>query len=248
MRPDESIIKYCQAITSYKEVEWLADKKNKEAFINRGMKTNGYSPIDLMIQQTNQIFEQNQLVARPIEQFRKLYPEIEFDSFKEQAQKIKTNYNSLVRNRIELEEKQKKSEGPYLIITSPISGKQLEITNLTKFDAAKNPNFWKASNLSIRICSREPTTKISNALFAKAKFITSLGKEIDIPIGTISMKSMREYNLKPGMTIKQGKVKLFSGISNSMIDALKQQTLEYVESIRNNTPHNEKLQLAACNS
>ena len=114
LRPDESIIKYCQAITSYKEVEWLADKKNKEAFINRGMKTNGYSPIDLMIQQTNQVFEQNQLVARPIEQFRKLYPEIEFDSFKEKAQQIKTNYNSSVRNRIELEERQKIAEGPLL--------------------------------------------------------------------------------------------------------------------------------------
>ena len=245
LRPDESIIKYCQAITSYKEVEWLADKKNKEAFINRGMKTNGYSPIDLMIQQTNQIFEQNQLVARPIEQFRKLYPEIEFDSFKEKAQQIKTNYNSKVRNRIELEERQKIASGPLLKITSPNSGKQLEITNLIKFKAAKNSNFWKASELNIRICSREPTTKMPHPLFAQARFKTPSGKDIDIPIGTISMKSMREHNLKPGIIIEKGKVEFFSGISNNMIDALKQQTLEYVESIRESTPDNEKLQLAA---
>ncbi len=245
LRPDESIIKYCQAITSYKEVEWLADKKNKEAFINRGMKTNGCSPIDLMIQQTNQVFEQNQLVARPIEQFRSFYPQVEFNSFKEQAKQIKNSYNSLVRNRIELEERQRVAEGPYLIITSPVSVKQLEITNLIKFDGAKNHNFWKASELTIRISSREPTTKISHPLFAKARFTTSSGKDIDIPIGTISMKSMREHNLKPAMTIKQGKVELFSGISNSMIDALKQQTLEYVESIINSTPDNEKLQIAA---
>ena len=218
LRADESIIKYCQAITSYKEVEWLADKKNKEAFINRGMKTNGYSPIDLMIQQTNQIFEQNQLVARPIKQFRSFYPQVEFNSFKEQAKQIKNSYNSLVRNRIELEERQKVAEGPYLIITSPVSGKQLEITNLIKFDGAKNHNFWKASELTIRISSREPTTKISHPLFAKARFTTSSGKDIDIPIGTISMKSMREHNLKPGMTIKQGKVELFSGISSQSLD------------------------------
>ncbi|MEO0843003.1 MAG: hypothetical protein AAF063_29450, partial [Cyanobacteria bacterium J06643_5] len=245
LRPDESIIKYCQAITSYKEVEWLADKKNKEAFINRGMKSNGYSPIDLMIQQTNQIFEQNQLVARPIEQFRKLYPQIEFDSFKEKAQQIKTNYNSKVRNLIELEERQKIASGPLLKITSPNSGKQLEITNLIKFKAAKNSNFWKASELNIRICSREPTTKMPHPLFAQARFKTPSGKDIDIPIGTISMKSMREHNLKPGIIIEKGKVEFFSGISNSMIDALKQQTLEYVESIRESTPDNEKLQLAA---
>ncbi|MGB3653425.1 MAG: hypothetical protein WBA41_19700 [Rivularia sp. (in: cyanobacteria)] len=245
LRPDDSIIEYCQTITGYKEVEWLADKKNKEAFINRGMKTNGHSTIDLMIVQTNQIFEQSQLTARPIEQFRKLYPQTEFNSFAEQAQQIKNSYNSLVRNRIELEEIQKKQSGPYLKITSPNSGKQLEITNLIKFDAAKNSTFWKASELSIRICSRKPTKKMPHLLFAQAKIKTSSAKEVDIPIGTISMKSMREHNLKPGIIIEKGKVEFFNGISDSLIDALKQQTLEYVESIRNSTPENEKLQLAA---
>ncbi|NJL80986.1 MAG: hypothetical protein HC917_23340 [Richelia sp. SM2_1_7] len=82
-------------------------------------------------------------------------------------------------------------------------------------------------------------------LFAQARFKTPSGKEVDIPIGTISMKSMREHNLKPGITIEKGQVEFFSGISDSVIDVLKQQTLEYVESIRDSTPENEKLQLAA---
>ncbi|MEO0844273.1 MAG: hypothetical protein AAF063_36195, partial [Cyanobacteria bacterium J06643_5] len=64
LRPDDNIIYYCQAVTGYKEVEWLADKKNPDAFTNRGMATNGLSPIDLMIQQTNLIFEENQITAR----------------------------------------------------------------------------------------------------------------------------------------------------------------------------------------
>ncbi|MEO1560977.1 MAG: hypothetical protein AAFS12_15575, partial [Cyanobacteria bacterium J06632_19] len=87
--------------------------------------------------------------------------------------------------------------------------------------------------------------KMPHPLFAQVRFKTPSGKDIDIPIGTISMKSMREHNLKPGIIIEKGKVEFFSGISNSMIDALKQQTLEYVESIRESTPDNEKLQLAA---
>ena len=110
---------------------------------------------------------------------------------------------------------------------------------------AKNLNFWKALELSIKICSRKPTQKMPHPLFAQARFKTPSGKDIDIPIGTISMKSMREHNLKPGIIIEKGKVEFFSGISNSMVDALKQQTLEYVESIRESTPDNEKLQLAA---
>jgi hypothetical protein len=88
LRPNNLIIQYCQAITGYKQVEWLADKKNPEAFINRGMKSNGYSPIDLMIQQTNQIFELNQIRARPIEQFRELYPGIEFSEYKLQIDSV----------------------------------------------------------------------------------------------------------------------------------------------------------------
>ncbi|MDJ0733556.1 MAG: hypothetical protein QNJ47_05610 [Nostocaceae cyanobacterium] len=246
LRPDDTIIRYCQSITGYKEVEWLADKKSKSAFINRGMKTNGYSPIDLMIQQTNEIFEQYQLVARPIEQFRKLYLGVDFtDEQKNQAQKIKGEYNSLVKQRITLESRQKLESGPYLVITSPITGKQLEVTNLIRFNAAKNIDFWKLQEINIQVAERNPTEKMPHPLFAQAKFINHEGKEVNIPIGTVSMKSMQEHDIKSGMLIQQGKVEFRFGISDGMIDVLKQQTKEYVESIRSNTPSNEKLQLAA---
>ncbi|WP_245912039.1 hypothetical protein [Brunnivagina elsteri] len=246
LRPNDSIIQYCQAITGYKEVEWLADKKNQEAFTNHGMRTNGYSPIDLMIKQTNQIFEENQLVARPIEQFRKLYPGVKFtDEQKEKAQQIKNEYNSQIKNRIELADKQKNESGPYLVITSPSTGKQLEVTNLIKFNAAKNSDFWKASELSIQVRVGNPTEKMPHTLFAQGKFIDSDGKEVNVPIGTISMKSMKEYNIQPGMSIQQGKVEFHFGISDEMVDTLKQQTREYIESIRQEIPETEKLQLAA---
>ncbi|MFB2771928.1 hypothetical protein ACE1AT_21965 [Pelatocladus sp. BLCC-F211] len=246
LRPQDSIIQYCQAISAYKEVEWLNDKKKSEAFTDRGMKTNGYSPIDLMIKQTNQIFEQCKLIARPIEQFRSFYPELEFTSSqKEYAQSIKSNYNSVVKQRLELESRRKVEPGPYIVIASPLSGKKLEITNLINFDLAKNPEFWKASELSIKISLRKPTQKIPHPLLACIQHKTSAGKQIDIPIGTISMKSMSEHDLKPGMSIKQGKVEFYFGISDGMIDALKQQTKEYLESVRNNTPEAERLQLAA---
>lgn len=246
LRPDDSILRYCQAITAYKEILWLADKKNPEAFTNQGMKSHGYSPIDLMIQQTNQIFEQNQITARPIEQFRKLYTFVEPTSqVKEQALSVKNQYNSLVKQRIELEETRKVEFGPYIVITSPISGKKLEITNLIKFDTAKNPEFWKTSELNIKIQSREVTAKLAHPLSACIQYKTPEGLDVLKPIGTISMKSMKEHELKPGVSINQGKVEFHFGISDGMIDALKQQATEYVESIRNSTPEPEKLQLAA---
>jgi hypothetical protein len=47
------------------------------------------------------------------------------------------------------------------------------------------------------------------------------------------------------MTIKQGKVEFHFGISDGMIDALKQQTREYIDSISEETSLEDKLQLAA---
>jgi hypothetical protein len=246
LRPSNAVIQYCQAITAYKEVDWLADKKNPEAFTNKGMKTNGYSPIDSMIQQTNQIFEQHQLNARPIEQFKKLYPGIAFSpAQKQQAQKIKLDYNSLIKKRLEIEERNKSEPGPFVIITSLTSGKQLEITNLIRCKAAKNPDFWKATELSIQLVSRQPTPKMPHSLFAQVKFITPSGEESYVSIGTISLKSMQENNLKPGMTIDNGKVEFYCGASDSIIDALKQETKEFTESVKNNTPETERLQLQA---
>ncbi|AFZ01702.1 hypothetical protein [Calothrix sp. PCC 6303] len=245
LRPNDEIIKYCQAITSYKEVEWLTDKKKPEAFTNRGMKINGYSPIDLMIRQTNEIFEQNQITARPIEQFRKLYPGIEFSSEQRQiAQQIKHQYNFKIRKRIQLEEQQKVEPGPYLTITSPISGNKLKITNLIKFPAAINTDFWCSQYLDIRVEARKPTSQMPHNLLVFAKF-TNNTKVINIPIGTVSSDSVKEHNVNPGMTIKQGKVEFHFGISDGMIDALKQQTREYIESISEETPLEDKLQLAA---
>ncbi|MEL7245969.1 MAG: hypothetical protein AAGM40_27095, partial [Cyanobacteria bacterium J06573_2] len=246
LRPDNEIINYCQKITDYKEVEWLADKKNPEAFTRQGMKSNGYSPIDLMIQQTNQIFEQSQITARPIEQFRKLYPTVEFtDKIIDRAKEIKSHYNSLIKQRIQLEESKKLEQGPYLTITSPITGKELSVTNLISFDIAKDYDFWQVSKLTIAIESRKPSKNMPHIFKATIKSKNSDGKDVDITIGTISMKSIREHNLKPGMKIKQGNVEFNFGISDGIVDALKQQTLEYVESIRESTPDNEKLQLAA---
>lgn len=246
LRPEDSIIQYCQTITAYKQIEWLADKKNPEAFTNRSMKTNGYSPIDLMIKQTNQIFEPNQLVAQPVETFRNLYPGVEYSPVqKEYAQEIKNNYNLLVKQQIELEEQRKLEIGPYMVITSPTSGRTLEITNLIRYEPAKNPKFWKTTEINIQIQSRKPTPKMPHHLLACIKYNTPEGAETVVPLGTISLKSVQEHNPQPGMIINQGSIKFNFGISEGMIDALKQQNQEYIESIKNNLQPVEKLQLAA---
>jgi hypothetical protein len=92
--------------------------------------------------------------------------------------------------------------------------------------------------------ARKPTPQMPHTLLVIAKF-TNNAKVINIPIGTISSDSVKEHNVKPGTIIKQGKVEFYFGISDGMIDALKQQTREYIESISEETPLEDKLQLAA---
>ena len=60
-RPDEKQLKNLKAVGGYKYPKWLSDKKNSQAYLDRPMNTNGYSPIDLMVQQTNKSFQENKL-------------------------------------------------------------------------------------------------------------------------------------------------------------------------------------------
>ncbi|MBD2605945.1 hypothetical protein H6G81_15805 [Scytonema hofmannii FACHB-248] len=247
LRPDESILKYCQEICNYTSVVWLTDKKNPEAFLNRGMKSTNHSPIDLMVKQTNQHFEENQLIARQLEQFRALYPGVEFtQEHKDQATTIKNTYNGLIKEAIRLEEKRKLEPGPSLIITSATSGRQIEVTNLIKFDTSQNPNLWKATELSIRLEDRKatkdmPQTLAANVTFKDPKTVEKTSQSI----GTVSVASVREHNLKAGMTIKQGKVSFQPGVSKSIVEAAFSKASEYLETVRNSTSESEKLPLAA---
>jgi hypothetical protein len=247
LRPDESILKYCQEICNYTSVGWLTDKKNPEAFLNRGMKTTNHSPIDLMVKQTNQHFESNQLIARQPEQFRALYPGVEFtQTHKELATTIKNTYNSLIKEAIRLEEKRKSEPGPSFVITSPTSGRQIEVTNLIKYDTSQNPNLWKATELSIRLEDRKATKDTPQTLAANVTFKDPItGEKTSQSIGTVSVASAKEHNLKAGMTIKQGKVTFQPGVSKSMVEAAFSKASEYLETVRNSTAQSEKLPLAA---
>lgn len=188
-----------------------------------------------MVKQTNQHFEENQLIARPTEQFRALYPGVEFtQAHKDQATTIKNTYNGLIKEAIRLEEKRKLEPGSSFVITSPTSGRQIEVTNLIKFNTSQNPNLWKATELSIRLEDRNVTFKDPNTV-----------EKTSQSIGTVSVASAREHNLKAGMTIKQGKVTFEPGVSKSMVEAAFSKASEYLETVRNSTAQSEKLPLAA---
>lgn len=244
LRPDKSVFDFCQALTNYRKVTWLTEKKNPQVYLEQGIESNGYSPIDLMIQQTNKIFQKYQLTPRSIDQFRDFYSATQFTNIdKQTAQEIKANYNLLIKRLVELDEKKRLEPGPYLVISSPATGKRLEITNLTNFDKAKDVEFWNQNKMSIIVKSRKPTKNIPNGFQALLQSIVN-GKQLETPIGTISLKSIQEHKIKDGIFINDGDVEFHHGISDDILSALRQQKSSYIDTLIKSTKNND-LQLAA---
>ena len=155
------------------------------------MKTNGYSPIDLIVAETNKHFQQNQLVSEPTVSFRPLFSDIKFDrALEELARSVRDTYNSLIAEAIATE---KKVDQPVLKVTSATSGRTIEIDNLLKNAKSDSP-IWKAKKLDLGI---KVNPKNQNELLAVS--IKPTGNK---EIGTINAEQVKQFGLKPGHTLK----------------------------------------------
>ncbi|MHC5930532.1 hypothetical protein [Nostoc sp.] len=62
----------------YRDVNYIKDKKSRSVYLNTGITPKGYSPVELLISQTNKYFQESQLESRPIVQFKDLFKGVEF--------------------------------------------------------------------------------------------------------------------------------------------------------------------------
>ncbi|MBD2249229.1 hypothetical protein H6G26_39040, partial [Nostoc sp. FACHB-888] len=132
----------------YRDVNYIKDKKSSSVYLSTGITPNGYSPVELLISQTNKYFQESQLESRPIVQFKDLFKGVEFtpqQRFAAIAAKYEFDlkFNAAVR----ASRRRETESGPSAIIQTD-SGTQLEITNLTRYG---HPLIWKAQTLNIRL-------------------------------------------------------------------------------------------------
>ncbi|MDJ0534875.1 MAG: hypothetical protein QNJ70_20740 [Xenococcaceae cyanobacterium MO_207.B15] len=239
-RPDELLLNNLKAVGGYKYPQWLYEKKNPQAYFHRPMKSNGYSPIDLMVKQTNQVWKDNQLTPQPTESFRGLFKDIEFTPQQERkATSIRNTYNNLIGKAIA--EQQKINDSPILKVTSRTSGKTIEISNLVKTRSAIS-SIYKANKLDIGIRAHEEKTK-SNQGTLRAVVIQENGIERDI--GIISAEQVSSLGLKDRHGLKGATVEYNPGITKATVKAMFAEASDYLERVRNSTPNNEKSSLAA---
>ena len=234
-RPDDLLLNNLNAIGKYKYPQWLYEKKNPKAYLHAPMRSNGYSPIDLMIQQTNKTFQTSQLKEAPTVSFRPIFENVPFSRSQEwKAKVIKNTYNALIGRAIEAE---KRADKPILKVTSATSAKTIEISNLKSFNAIA-----RVETLDIGIRSHPEETR-QNRGTLRAVVIQENGIEQDI--GIVSAEQVKEFGLQHGNSLRGAAVALDSGITKAQVKAMFSQASDYLEKVRQETPESEKSAIAS---
>ena len=233
----------------YRDVNYIKDKKSRSVYLNTGITPKGYSPVELLISQTNKYFQESQLESRPIVQFKDLFKGVEFtpqQKFAAVAAKYKFDlkFNAAVR----MERLRETEKGPSATIQTP-QGTQLEIGNLTRYG---HPLIWKAQTLNIRldeIPEKWRTKERPHRLLAVAQIngeIGNDGKPAYRKLGTISQQSVTDYNLKPGVVMQGAKVTEFKPeLTKSQIKLLFGKANEAAQAFYASIPESDKLAAAA---
>ncbi len=233
----------------YRDVNYIKDKKSSSAYLSTGITPKGYSPVELLISQTNKYFQESQLESRPIVQFKDLFKGVEFTpQQKFAAIAAKYEFDQKFNAAVRMERLRETEKGPSATIQTS-QGTQLEIGNLTRYG---HPLIWKAQTLNIcldEIPEKWRTKERPHRLLAVAQIndeIGNDGKPAYRKLGTISQQSVTDYNLKPGVVIQGAKVTEFKPeLTKSQIKLLFGKANEAAEAFYASIPESNKLAAAA---
>ncbi len=233
----------------YRDVNYIKDKKSSLVYLNTGITPKGYSPVELLISQTNKYFQESQLESRPIVQFKDLFKGVEFTpQQKFAAVAAKYEFDLKFNAAVRMSQRRETEKGPSAIVQTPQSCK-LEITNLTRYG---HPLIWKAQTLNIRldeIPEKLRSFERPHRLLVVAQIdgeVGSDGKPAYRNLGTVSQQSQADYNLKAGMTMQGAKLlELKPELTRSQTKLFFALAQETAEAFYAKIPESEKLASAA---
>lgn len=154
-RPNEDVLNFANSILKGREVNWISGKKNDAVYSERIIESCNYSPVDKMIHVTNQAWQEHHLESLPTHQFKNFFPENYNSEQFQSAKEIIKTYNNLYREAVELKHQATQELGIQMIATSATSGKQLVITDITKYNHPTQKvkvlisNLLRANNLRV---------------------------------------------------------------------------------------------------
>jgi hypothetical protein len=252
LRPDRAILDCCRDLTSYREVGWLKDYKTADVYRNRPLVSSNYSPIDSLVREVNQQFQQQVLEPRPSHQFRNLFGDVSFsEAQKKLAQEIKSKYNRLQSYAHQLKAEDREASGPRMTLTSA-KGNKLEVISLSQ---SKHPQTYSLSQFKIRLKeNKNPKRQEKYIVLAEVpEKLKSRGSPQYRLIGYLSQNSATEHRSlidrlmgnKNYAELGTLKVEISPGISAEQVRAAFAQVREYAERVRTDLPDSERVALAA---
>ncbi|MDY7012226.1 MAG: hypothetical protein SVX43_01280, partial [Cyanobacteriota bacterium] len=247
--PDTALIQEYEKLL-YRPVEYIKDKKDKNVYTSRNnqprvIKTNGFSPVELVIDQTNEIWQESSLETRPTVQFRNLFDETYSPQQKKLAEQQKSEFDNLFSRAATASRALEEEKGPNLSVVTR-KGREIQMSNVLK---SQHPALFPEKSTGgvppplqleeMRL--EENRGRTSHRLVAKA-----LDAEGNWKIfGTVCENSRLEHNLQAGGKAEIAEYSLQPGFDKRAVKLQFNQAFEKLEEWTNSINPDERLQFAA---
>ncbi len=231
-RPQSAVMNACRQIGGYQSVNWLKEKKNPLLYQTTALQSSNHSPIDLMAKSTNEKWQQNRLIARPIVQFRSLFSDTVTPQLQEKAQVVKETYNGYLKTARSLEDlKTQYPEliDPYIEVQVPLNQKIVFLTRLERFGTLNSELVSPEKPLNLSFVKNTSAPDIPNPILA----VTTLevnGKTEEKIIGAVAFSPGQDTSIP--VAIPQAKVTLRPGVTEERIQGVYKELDNYVDLVR----------------
>ncbi|MDZ7962860.1 MAG: hypothetical protein RMY34_34170 [Aulosira sp. DedQUE10] len=247
-KPEMEIIRNNSRIL-HREVNYIKDKK-KDVYIDNTIQPTGYSPVELLIAQTNQYFEKARLESREIAQFQALFKGVKFSNEQRlRATLVKKEFDKSFNQASQLSRQRETEKGPSANITLA-NGNQVSVTNLLQYD---NEFIWKANKITIKLSEISDDKRNSNpshkyVVFAQINDETENNKPKFRALGTLAKKQENkpeEIGITLGQEVTSNKIAFQAELSEGQIKLLYQKAYQIAEEFYNSIPEEQKLAMAS---
>ncbi|OWY67746.1 hypothetical protein B7486_29540 [cyanobacterium TDX16] len=257
-RPNERVLGYCEAASSYKFVAWLDDKgiakrgeMQEKPYFSRPMQSCNHSPVDLMIKTTNESWNAAPLVPAQSHKFRGLFPTPDVET-REGRLLAETARNILSIDRNNIAKAKQLQDlvaadpalGSHFITATTNGDRSILVTNLHRY-AGVDTSLLCQKNLPMRLVEQTTNISTSKQLLAVIPADPARGRMSDTVLGNVSFISVKEHDLRSGKTFGVKSLTAIPPITSQLIDRLYQFADEYRESVRATTPPDRRSALAA---
>ena len=257
LRSDPEIIKLCNELCAYPQVYALEDRNEKWAYLDKPIRSNLHTALDLLVQETNQYFESNALTPRPLSQFKDLFRGIDFNpSQLEIARNIKQQYEGLIRaaHEIKQEVEANRHQPNLRMVAKSCKGNQIEI-RLNQKDT-KHPQAYSLTQMQISLLKEKnqykafavvpgETTINKCGQVVPAKKQLGLLTEASVIENKDAFQTLHKKNKSNWIELGKLDININPALNTSHEKAAFKLAHEYASKTRENIPEKERLAISA---